>query len=39
MWSVGPTQEEFETVVFDLDTDTETTVTERRNQTLIGEYF
>jgi hypothetical protein len=39
VWGVGPTQEEYETQVTDLDTDEVTTVTHRRNETLIGEYF
>jgi hypothetical protein len=39
VWSVGPSQEEYEDVVTDLDTDTDTIVTHRRNQTLIGEFF
>lgn len=39
VWAVGPTQEEYETEVTDLDTDEVTTVTHRRTETLIGEYF
>lgn len=40
VWAVKEaTQEEYETEVTDLDTDTTTTVTHRRNETLIGEYF
>jgi len=39
VWSVGATQENYETSVTDLDTDVETTVTHRRNETLQGEYF
>jgi hypothetical protein len=39
VWAVGPTQENVEVMVTDLDTDTETWVTERRNQTLVGEFF
>ena len=37
--SVGATQEEYETTVIDLDTDVETTVTHRRNKTLVGDFF
>lgn len=37
--SVGPTQEEYETTETDLDTDTTTVVTRRRNATLVGEYM
>lgn len=39
VWSVGPTQEEYEEWVTDLDTDVSTLVTKRRNETLIGEYM
>ena len=39
VWSVGPTQEEYEDWVTDLDTDESTLVTMRRNQTLVGEFF
>lgn len=39
VWSVGPTQEEYEEWVVDLDTEVETLVTKRRNETLKGEYF
>lgn len=39
VWSVGPTQEEYEEWVTDLDTDEDALVTRRRNQTLVGEYF
>jgi hypothetical protein len=40
VWAVKEaTQEEYETTVVDLDTDAETTVTHRRNETLRGEYW
>lgn len=39
VWAVGPTQEEYEDYVTDLDTDTSTLTTLRRNQTLVGEYY
>lgn len=39
VWSVGPTQEEYEEWVTDLDTDVSTLVTKRRTETLQGEYM
>lgn len=39
VWSRGPTQEEVEEWVTNLDTNTDTLQTQRRNATLIGEYF
>jgi len=39
VWAVGPSQEEYEEWVVDLDTDEATLTTLRRNQTLVGEYF
>ena len=39
VWSVGPTQEEYEELVTDLDTDESTLVTKRRNETVSGEWF
>lgn len=39
VWAVGPTQEEYTDWVTDLDTDTSTLTTLRRNQTLVGEFY
>lgn len=39
IYSVGATQEEFEELVTDLDTDTDTVVTHRRNITITNEYM